>query len=60
MLWNIGEVATVVSLLDKELILRYLEYILGTDLAKAIPVQTWTGHECSKSLTLSYFKTLGS
>ena len=60
MLWNIEEVTTVVSLLDKELILRYLEYLLGTDLAKAIPVQARTGPEVSKRLTLSDFKRLGS
>ena len=42
------------------LVLRYFEYILGTDLAKAIPVQVWIGLEGSKRLTLSDFKTLGS
>ena len=60
MLWNTEVVKTVVSLLNTELILRYLEYILGTDLAKAVPVQAWTGPEGSKRLTLSDFKTLSS
>jgi hypothetical protein len=60
MLWNIEEVTTVVSLLDKELMLRCLEYVLGTDLAIAIPLQACLGPEVSKRLTLSDFKTLGS
>ena len=38
MFWNTEEVTTVVRLLDKELILIYVEYTLGTDLDKAIPV----------------------
>ena len=40
--------------------LRYFDHILGTDLAKATPVQVWICPEGSKRLALSDFKTLGS